>query len=157
VSLELPRKEVELRRAALDHEDFGGTSEGGQSDIGHAQNARRHVAGRHSQGRSADHCFLQEILPQGRRPARRRRGRHEHALPPPRLHVSALLEILNGARHRVRIDAEEARQLSDARQRLLPRDASALDGVLQLLRQLPADRDRAVDIHAQAHRHVHAV
>ena len=34
---------------------------------------------------------------------------------------------------------------------LVPRDAAALDEVLELLRQWPADRDRAVLIHAAPH------
>src|SRR2546426_10544399 len=67
---------------------------------------------------------------------------HVHAFPPPSLHVSALLEILDDARDRVRVDAEEAGQLPNAGQGLVARDAASLDGVLELLRQLPADRDR---------------
>src|SRR2546430_4197806 len=46
---------------------------------------------------------------------------------PPRLHVSAPLEILDDARDRVRIDAEEAGQLPDAGQGLVARDAAALE------------------------------
>src|SRR5256886_3043103 len=74
---------------------------------------------------------------------------------PPRLHVAALLEILDDARDRVRIDAEEAGQLPDAGQGLVARDAAALDGVLELLRQLPADRDRAVPVDLEIHRDAH--
>src|SRR5213594_2533882 len=80
---------------------------------------------------------------------------HEHALPPPRLHVSALLEILDDARDRVRIDAEEAGQLPNAGQGLVARDAAALDDVLELLRQLPPDRDRAMPVDLEGHRDPH--
>ena len=52
---------------------------------------------------------------------------------------------------RIRIDAEEAGHLVDAGQRLLPGEAAALDEVLELLRQLATDRDRAVGIHIQLH------
>ena len=46
----------------------------------------------------------------------------------------------------------------DARQYLAPREAAALDDVLQLLRQLPADRDRGgARIDLQAHRDLHTV
>src|SRR3989442_7258143 len=64
---------------------------------------------------------------------------HEHAFPPPSLHVSALLEILDDARDRVRVDAEEAGQLPNAGQGLVARDAASLDGVLELLRQLRSE------------------
>src|SRR5437899_1866829 len=49
---------------------------------------------------------------------------HEHAFPPPSLHVSALLEILDDARDRVRVDAEEAGQLPNAGQGLVARDTA---------------------------------
>ena len=46
----------------------------------------------------------------------------------------------------------------DARQYLAPREAAALDDVLQLLRQLPADRDRALPVYLEIHRDpLHAV
>ena len=149
--LELPPKEVQLRRTALDEEHRDRPPEGGQPDAGHAQDAHRHVVGGHLEDRRADHRVLQKGLAASRERAGGPRGGHEHALTPPRLHVPAPLEILDRARHRVRIDAEEAGQLPDAGQRLVPRDAAALDDVLQLLRQLPADRDRAVSVQAQAH------
>src|SRR3989475_13232936 len=81
----------------------------------------------------------------------RRRG-HEHAFPTPSLHVAALLEILDDARDRVRIDAEEAGQLPDAGQGLVARDAAALDDVLELLGQLSADRERTVPVVRQIDR-----
>src|SRR2546428_14002856 len=80
---------------------------------------------------------------------------HEHAFPPPSLHVSALLEILDNARDRVRVDAEEAGQLPNAGQGLVARDAASLDGVLELLRQLPAARDRAVAAYLEVDRARH--
>ena len=131
--------------------------EGGQPDAGHAQDAHRHVVGSHLERRPADHRVPQEVLAASRKRAGGQSRGHEHALAPPRLHVPAPLEILDGARHGVRIDAEETRQLTDARQRLLPRDAAPLDHVLQLLRQLPADRDRAVGVDLEAQRDLHTV
>jgi hypothetical protein len=66
-------------------------------------------------------------------------------------------EILDCARHGVRIDVEKAGALPDARQRLIARDAATLDDVLQLLRQLPADRDRAVRVCVQGASEFHTV
>jgi hypothetical protein len=158
VRLEFPPKEVQLRRTALDEEHRGGPPEGGQPDAGHAQDAHRHVGGGHLEGRRADHRVLQKGLAASRERVALGQGwSDEHAFAPPRLHVPAPLEILDRVRDRVRIDAEKAGQLANARQRLVPWDAAALDDVLQLLRQLPADRDRAVGIHAQAHRNLHTV
>ena len=154
---ELPAEEVELRRAALDEEHRDGPADGGEPRPGHAEDAQRHVVGGHPEGRRADHRILQKGRAPGRGRARRQRRGHEHPLAPARLHVPAPLEILDRPRHRVRIDAEEPGQLPDAGQGVLPRDAAALDDVLELLRQLPADRDRAVGIHAQADRDSHTV
>jgi hypothetical protein len=151
LGLELPPKEVQLRLAALDEEHRDGPPEGGQSDAGHAQDADGHVVGGHLEGRRTDHRILQKVLAASRERAGGHSWGYEHTLAPPRRHVPAPLEILDRARHRVRIDAEEPRELSDARQRLVPRDAAALDDLLQLLRQLPANRDRAMSIHAQPH------
>ena len=67
--------------------------------------------------------------------------------------VSAPLEILSMAR--ATVFGSTPRKPASSRmlgQRLVPRDAAALDDVLELLRQLPADRDRAVLIHTQAYR-----
>jgi len=156
VSLELPGKEVELRRAALHEENLDGPLDGGGPDPGQAQNAHRQVVGGHPEGGRPDHRLLEEALAEVRDGADGRRRGDEHAFPPPSLHVAALLEILDDARDRVRIDAEEAGQLPDAGQGLVARDAAALDGVLELLRQLPTDRDRAVPVDRQIHRDPHA-
>ena len=87
------------------------TAPGGrQPDAGHAQDPHRHVIGGHLEDRRADHRVLQKGLAASRE-RWRARGGHEHAFPAPRLHVPAPLEILDRARHRVRIDAEEAGQL----------------------------------------------
>src|SRR5206468_6927212 len=74
----------------------------------------------------------------------------------PRLHVSKALQVVDDTRDGVWIDAEESSQLPDAGQRLVPRDAAALDGVAKLLHQLEPDRDRAVPVDLQIHR-VHTV
>ena len=104
-----------------------------------------------------DHRLLQEALAQVRRGTGGRRRGHEHALAPPRFHVSPLLEVLHDARDGVGIDSEEAGQLADAGQGLLPGDAAALDDVLELLGELPADRDRALRIHGQVEGDFHTV
>ena len=150
LSLELACEEIELRRAALDEEHFGGRPESGDPEAGQAQDARRHLVGRQAERRRADHRVLQETLAVGQGRARRRRRGHEDALAAPRLHVAAPFQILDRARHGVRIDAEETGELPDAGQRLIPRNAARLDDMLELLRQLPADRDRAPGIDAQA-------
>src|SRR5207245_9326325 len=89
-------------------------------------------------------------------PGGRRRG-HEHARSSPSLHVSTPLQIVDDARDGIRIDAEEAGQLPDAGQRLVPRDAAALDDVAELLRQLTSDRDRTVPVYPEIHRRPHTV
>jgi hypothetical protein len=68
-----------------------------------------------------------------------------------------LLQIVDDARDGIRIDAEEASQLPDAGQRLVPRDAAGLDDVAELLRQLTPDRDRTVAVYAEFHRRPHTV
>src|SRR5882724_432304 len=156
VGLELPGKEIELRRAALDQKDLDGPADRGRPDSGQAQNAHRQVVGRHPESRGPYHRILQEGLAEVRGgPGWRRRG-HEHAPPPPRLHVSKALQVVDDTRDGVWIDAEESSQLPDAGQRLVPRDAAALDGVAKLLHQLEPDRDRAVPVYPQIHR-VHTV
>src|SRR5207247_8881045 len=116
VGLELSGEEVELWRAALHEEDLDGLLEGGGPDPGQAQNAHRQVVGSHPEGRRPDHRLLEEALAEVRDGADGRRRGDKHAFPPPSLHVAALLEILDDARDRVRIDAEEAGQLPDAGQ-----------------------------------------
>jgi hypothetical protein len=157
VALELPGKEVELRRAAFHEEDLDGPVDGGGPDAGHAQNADRQVVGGHPEGGRSDDRFLHEALAEMRRGAGRRRRGHEHAPPPASLNVAAPLEILDDARDGIGIDAEEAGELADAGQGLIPGNAAALDDVLELLRQLPADRDRALRVHRQVHRDPHTV
>jgi hypothetical protein len=71
--------------------------------------------------------------------------------------VSAPVEILDGARHRIRSDAGEAGQLREAGPCLVPRDAAALAHGLERLRHRPADRERAVRIHVHGHRDLLAV
>src|SRR5712692_9202347 len=72
--------------------------------------------------------------------------------------VSAPLEILDNARDRIRIGAEEAGQLPDAGPLRVPRNAAALNEMLEeRLRQLPADRDRAARIDVQVHQDLHTV
>ena len=151
VGLELPGKEVELRRAALHEEDLDGPLDGGGPDPGQAQTptARSSAVIPRAAARITVSC--KKALAEVRGRAGGRRRGHEHALPPPRLHVSAPLQVLDDARDRIRVDAEEAGQLPDAGQRLVPRDAAALDDVLELLRQLAPDRDRTVHIHPQLH------
>ena len=152
MGLELAGKEIELRRAALDQQDLGGPANGGGPEPGQAQDAHRQVVGRHPEGRGPDHRILQEGLAQVRGGAGGRRRGDEHALPPPRLDVSTSLQIVDDARDGIRIDAEEAGELADAGQRLVPRDATGLDGMAELLSQLTPDRDRTVPIYREVHR-----
>jgi hypothetical protein len=77
---------------------------------------------------------------------------HEHALPPPSLHIPIALQILDDPCNGIGVDAQEAGQLADAGQCLVPWEAAALDEVLELFRQLTADRDWAVIVHMQLHR-----
>ena len=151
VGLELSGKEVELGRAAFHEEDVHGPLDGGRPDAGHGQHAHRQVVGGHPEGRRPDDRIAQEAFADASGGAGGRRRCHEHAPPPPSLHVSALLEILDDAGHRVRVDPEESSQLPDAGECLVPQDAVVLDDVLELLRQLPADRDRAAGVDRQVH------
>jgi hypothetical protein len=66
------------------------------------------------------------------------------------------LEILDGVHARIRTDAEEPHQLP-AWQGLVSRSTAALGDVLVRLRQLPADRDRAVRVHWPVHGTTHRV
>ena len=157
VRLELAGEEVELGRAALHEEDLHGPLDGGGPDPGQAQHAHREIVGAHPERGRPDHRVLQEALPKMRGGACGRRGGHEHASAPPGLHVTALLEVLHDARDRVGVDPEEAGQLADAGQGLLARDAAALDDVLELLRQLPADRDGALRVDGEVHGDLHTV
>src|SRR6185436_15708480 len=95
------------------------------------------------------HRVLQKGLAQSRGGAGGRRRGHEHAAAPASLHVSTALQVLDDARDGIRIDAEEAGQLPNAGQGLVARDAAGVDDVLELLRQLPADRDRTVHVYAE--------
>src|SRR6059036_1690950 len=82
VSLELPGKEVELRRAALHEENLDGPLDGGGPDPGQAQNAHRQVVGGHPEGGRPDHRLLEEALAEVRDGADGRRRGDEHAFPP---------------------------------------------------------------------------
>ena len=144
VGLELPGKEVELRRAALHQEDLDGLANGDGADPGQAQNTHRQVVDGHPEGRRPDHRIAQEALAEVRDGTGGWRRSHEHALPTPRLDVPTPLQIVDDAGDRVRVDAEEAGQLPDAGQRLLGRNAAGLDDVTELLHQLTPDRDRTV-------------
>ena len=150
--LQLPGEEVELGRAAFHQEDFDRLLDGCGPGPGHAEDTYRHIVGGHPERGRPDHHVLKQSLAQVRRRAGGRRGNHEDPLTPSGLDVSALLEVLDDAGDGIRVDGEEPGQLADAGQGLLPRDTAALDSVLQLLGQLPPDRDRAMRIHSQVER-----
>src|SRR5438093_4324323 len=114
VGLELSGKEVELRRATLHEEDFDGPADSGWPDPGQAQHAHGQVVGGHPAGRGADHRVLQEGLAEVRGRAGGRSWGYEHSLPPSRLHIPAPPQIIDDARDRIRVDAEETGQLPDA-------------------------------------------
>ena len=156
-SLELPPKEIELRRAALDEEDLDAPAQGrGDPDAGQAQDAHRHVIGSHPQGRRADHGVLQEAFAVGQG---ERGGDAEATNTPLPRRASTYPRRLRSSIARATVFGLMPRKPASSRMlgRAWSRDAAGLDEVLQLLRQLPADRDRAAGIHAQTHPDRHAV
>jgi len=107
VGFELPGKEVELRRAAFHEEDLHGpwTAAGRTLATLSTATARSSAVIPRAAARITVSC--RKAVAEVRGGADGRRRGHEHALPPPSLHVSALLQILDDARDRVRIDARK--------------------------------------------------
>jgi len=68
---------------------------------------------------------------------------------PPHLHVPAPLQILDDARHRIRIDAQEAGQLPGWLGSAWSGRDTAASMTCFVARQLPADRDRALLVHLE--------
>ena len=140
-------KKSSSARAALDEEHLDGRPEGGRA-------RRRPRSGRPPpRHRGSSPSAAARITASFRKPSRRvgdGRGRRAEATntPLPRRASTCPLRLRSSIA-RATVFGLMPRKPASSRmlgQRLVSRDSARLDDVLQLLRQLPADRDRATDI-----------